>query len=135
MQSVRVFFPTENTIMTVRRYSINSGLTGVTMSEGRPDRTQQGDSAWGRLQDVIQHKNSMFGSSSTDDEGKVSSRHSLQEYVHKNRYTQAALRSSKNTFLNRTGSCRIFVCVFSLGLTFQLSYCFVVTSFVYDFIF
>lgn len=97
--------------MTVRRYSINSGLTGVTMREGRPDRTQRSDSAWGRLQDVIQHKNGMFGSSAMDDEGKLSSRHSIQEYVHKNRYTQAC-RSSKNTFLNKIGSCCIFVFIF-----------------------
>lgn len=71
--------------MTVRRYSINSSLSGVTMREGGPDGAQRSDSGWGRLQEVIQHKNSIFGNSARGEEGKVTNRHSLQEYVHKTR--------------------------------------------------
>lgn len=68
--------------MTVRRYSINSGLTAAAERETRPD------AGWGRLQDVIQHGNtaSVFGSPAGDaGVGRVGSRHSLQEYVHKHR--------------------------------------------------
>lgn len=85
------FSSADNTVMTVRRYSINTGLTGVSVKEARPDGNLQSDSGWGRLQDAIQHENtnSIFGSSAGDNGGKVSSRHSLQEYVHKNRYTLA----------------------------------------------
>ncbi|KAM9359475.1 putative coiled-coil domain-containing protein 195 [Symphorus nematophorus] len=72
----------ENTVMTVRRYSISSNLSGVTMREGR---AQRNDSGWGRLQEEIQHGNDIFGNSARAEVGKVSNRHSLQEYVHKNR--------------------------------------------------
>lgn len=69
--------------MTVRRYSISSNLSGVTMREGRTDRAQQ---SWGRLQEEIQHGNGIFGNTTRGEVGKVTNRHSLQEYVHKNRY-------------------------------------------------
>ncbi|XP_019129829.1 uncharacterized protein LOC109142013 [Larimichthys crocea] len=73
----------ENTVMTVRRYSISSNLSGVTMREGRTDRAQRSDSGWGRLQEEIQHGNGIFGNTT---KGEVATnRHSLQEYVHKNR--------------------------------------------------
>ncbi|XP_036936911.1 uncharacterized protein LOC119009599 [Acanthopagrus latus] len=75
----------ENTVMTVRRYSINSNLSGVTVREAGTDRAQPTDSGWGRLHEEIQHGSSLFGDSSRGDVGKVSNRHSLQEYVHKNR--------------------------------------------------
>ncbi|XP_071351851.1 putative coiled-coil domain-containing protein 195 [Trachinotus anak] len=75
----------ENNIMTVRRYSISSNLSGVTMREGRTDRTRRSDSGWGRLQEEIQHGNSIFGNPARGEVGKVTNRHSLQEYVHKNR--------------------------------------------------
>ncbi|XP_068173570.1 putative coiled-coil domain-containing protein 195 [Antennarius striatus] len=75
----------ENTIMTVRRYSISSNLSGVTMREGWTDGKQQSHSEWGILQKEIQHGNSVFGHSARGDVGRVSNRHSLQEYVHKNR--------------------------------------------------
>lgn len=74
--------------MTVRRYSISSNLSGVTMTEGRTDRAQPSDSGWGRLQEEIQQENSIFGNSSRGEVGQVTNRHSLQEYVHKNRYRQ-----------------------------------------------
>ncbi|KAK5904707.1 hypothetical protein CesoFtcFv8_006242 [Champsocephalus esox] len=75
----------ENTVMTVRRYSISSNLSGVTMTEGRTDRAQPSDSGWGKLQGEIQHGNGIFGNSAMEDVGKATNRHSLQEYVHKNR--------------------------------------------------
>lgn len=80
---------TENAVMTVRRYSINSSVSGVTMTEGTPDKGQRSDSGWGRLQDVIQHNNSIFGHSTRGEEGGITNRHSLQEYAHKTRYRQA----------------------------------------------
>ncbi|XP_074498161.1 uncharacterized protein LOC141771604 [Sebastes fasciatus] len=75
----------ENTVMTVRRYSISSNLSGVTMTEGRTDRAQPSDSGWGRLHEEIQHEDSIFGNSTRGEVGKATNRHSLQEYVHKNR--------------------------------------------------
>ncbi|XP_042269874.1 putative coiled-coil domain-containing protein 195 [Thunnus thynnus] len=75
----------ENTVMTVRRYSISSNLSGVTMKEGMTDRVRQSDSGWGRLQEEIQHGNGIFANSARGEVGKVTNRHSLQEYVHKNR--------------------------------------------------
>ncbi|KAK2847229.1 hypothetical protein Q5P01_010228 [Channa striata] len=75
----------ENNIMTVRRYSVSSNLSGLTMREGRTDRTRPSDSRWGRLQEEIQNGNGMFDHSAKGDAGKVTNRHSLQEYVHKNR--------------------------------------------------
>ncbi|XP_068592267.1 putative coiled-coil domain-containing protein 195 [Cebidichthys violaceus] len=75
----------ENAVMTVRRYSISSSLSGVTMTEGRTDRAQPSDSGWGRLHEQIEHGNGIFGNSATEEMGKVTNRHSLQEYVHKNR--------------------------------------------------
>ncbi|KAM9852824.1 uncharacterized protein ACBR49_003688 [Aulostomus maculatus] len=74
----------ENMVMTVRRYSTSSNLSGVIMREGRTDRVRRGDSGWGRLQEEIRHGNGIPGNS-TRDVGKVTNRHSLQEYVHKNR--------------------------------------------------
>lgn len=79
----------ENTVMTVRRYSISSNLSGVTMREGKTDREQQSDSGWGRLQEEIQHGNGIFGNSARGEVGILNNRHSLQEYVHKNRYREA----------------------------------------------
>ncbi|XP_078102330.1 uncharacterized protein LOC144515395 [Sander vitreus] len=75
----------EDGVMTVRRYSISSNLSGVTMTEGRTDRAQPSDSGWGRLQEEIQQGNSIFGNSARGEVGQVTNRHSLQEYVHKNR--------------------------------------------------
>lgn len=72
--------------MTVRRYSINSGLSGVTMTQGGTDRAQRSDSGWGRLQEKIQHKNSIFDNSTRVEEGGVTNMHSMQECVYKNRY-------------------------------------------------
>lgn len=79
-------FSTDNTVMTVRRYSTSSSLPGVTVRDGGIDRSQRGNSGWGRLQEEVQHGNDVFGNSAKGDVGKVTNRHSLQEYVHKNRY-------------------------------------------------
>lgn len=91
-----MFSSTDNTVMTVRRYSINSSLTGGSVKETRPDGNLQSDSGWGRLQDAIQHHNdnSTLGSPAGVSGGKASSRHSLQEYVHKNRYAETCGASS-----------------------------------------
>ncbi|CAK6968149.1 uncharacterized protein LOC122984025 [Scomber scombrus] len=75
----------ENTVMTVRRYSISSNLSGVNMIEGMTDRARYTDSGWGRLHEEIQHGNGIFANSTKGEVGKVTNRHSLQEYVHKNR--------------------------------------------------
>ncbi|XP_070684776.1 putative coiled-coil domain-containing protein 195 [Pempheris klunzingeri] len=75
----------ENTVMTVRRYSISSNLSGVTMRQGRTDVAKTSESGWGRLQEEIQHGKDIFGNSARGEVGKVTNRHSLQEYVHKNR--------------------------------------------------
>lgn len=72
--------------MTVRRYSMSSDLSGVTRREGRTDRARRTDSGWGRLQEEIQHGKGIFGNSAGGEVEKVTNRHSLQEYVHKNRY-------------------------------------------------
>ena len=71
--------------MTVRRYSISSNLSGVTMREGRADRARRSESGWGRLQDEIQHGHGTFADPAGGEVGKITSRHSLQEYIHKNR--------------------------------------------------
>ncbi|KAM4627538.1 putative coiled-coil domain-containing protein 195 [Polymixia lowei] len=77
----------ENAVMTVRRYSVSSNLSEVTGREGRADRSRRSESGWGRLQEEVQHgsETDIFGSSATFEIGKLSNRHSLQEYVHKNR--------------------------------------------------
>uniref|UniRef100_A0A3P8SWV3 Si:ch211-235m3.10 n=1 Tax=Amphiprion percula TaxID=161767 RepID=A0A3P8SWV3_AMPPE len=74
----------KTTVMTVRRYSTSSSLSGVTMREGRIDRSRRANSGWGRLQEQVQHGNTVFGNSGNGEVGKVTNRHSLQEYVHKN---------------------------------------------------
>lgn len=79
------YFP-ENAVMTVRRYSTSSNLSGVALREGRIDRGWHGNSGWGRLQEEIHHVNGVFGNSAKGEVGKATNRHSLQEYVHKNRY-------------------------------------------------
>ncbi|XP_070762137.1 putative coiled-coil domain-containing protein 195 [Enoplosus armatus] len=75
----------ENTVMTVRRYSISSNLSGATTREAGTDRAQRSDSGWGRLQEEIQHGIGIFDNSARGEVGKVTNRRSLQEYVHKNR--------------------------------------------------
>ncbi|XP_028319875.1 uncharacterized protein LOC114474080 [Gouania willdenowi] len=75
----------EPTVMTVRRYSMSPNLLGVTMREGGTDRGQRAQSGWGKLQHEIQHGFSVFSSSVIEEVGKVSNRHSLQEYVQRNR--------------------------------------------------
>ncbi|KAM4565908.1 uncharacterized protein PAE49_009752 [Odontesthes bonariensis] len=75
----------ENTVMTVRRYSTSSNLSGVTVTEGKIDSGRRSNSGWGRLQEEIQHGNEVFENSAKEEVEKVTNRHSLQEYVHKNR--------------------------------------------------
>ncbi|KAL6116123.1 uncharacterized protein ACO6RY_00810 [Pungitius sinensis] len=72
----------ENAVMTVRRYSISSS---VTVPEGRTERPQTGDSGWGRLHGRIQHSSGNYGNSARGEMEKVTNRHSLQEYVNKDR--------------------------------------------------
>ncbi|XP_055022984.1 uncharacterized protein LOC129412666 [Boleophthalmus pectinirostris] len=74
----------ENSVMTVRRYSMGSALPSVSMREGRVDRMRRTDSGWERLQEEI-HGGSIFGSPTRLEVGKTNNRHSLQDYVHKNR--------------------------------------------------
>ncbi|KAM8903402.1 putative coiled-coil domain-containing protein 195 [Spinachia spinachia] len=69
----------ENTVMTVRRYSISSSLPGGTMTE------RTGDPGWGRLHGHIQHRSGIYGNSARGEMEKVTNRHSLQEYIHKDR--------------------------------------------------
>ncbi|CAL1570479.1 unnamed protein product [Knipowitschia caucasica] len=64
----------ENNVMTVRRYSMGTSLASVPTREG----SRRADSGWERLQEEIHHGNSIFESPSHN-------RHSLQDYVHKNR--------------------------------------------------
>ncbi|XP_068614718.1 putative coiled-coil domain-containing protein 195 [Brachionichthys hirsutus] len=73
----------ENTVMTVRRYSISSNPSGVTVREGRAGGEQQNE--WGRLQKDFHRGNVVFGRSASGDVGRASNRHSLQEYVHQSR--------------------------------------------------
>ncbi|XP_024864549.1 uncharacterized protein LOC108243509 [Kryptolebias marmoratus] len=75
----------ENAIMTVRRYSTSSNLSGMMARDGRADKARQSNSAWGRLQEEIQPESDMFDDSDKREAEKVTNRHSLQEYVHKNR--------------------------------------------------
>ncbi|RVE64809.1 hypothetical protein OJAV_G00129750 [Oryzias javanicus] len=73
----------ENAVMTVRRYSTSSNLSGVTTSGARIDAGSHNNSAWRRLQEELQQGEHVF--SDKAEVQKVNSRHSLQEYVHKNR--------------------------------------------------
>ncbi|XP_007549606.1 PREDICTED: uncharacterized protein LOC106928678 [Poecilia mexicana] len=70
----------ENTAMTVRRYSTSSNLSGLTVREGRVDKNRQSNSGWDRLHEEIRHDGDVLGEAE-----KANNRHSLQEYVHKNR--------------------------------------------------
>ncbi|MEQ2190597.1 hypothetical protein XENOCAPTIV_001450 [Xenoophorus captivus] len=69
-----------NAAMTVRRYSTSSNLSGLTVREGRIGKNRQSNSGWDRLHEEIQHENNVLGGAE-----KANNRHSLQEYVHKNR--------------------------------------------------
>uniref|UniRef100_A0A1A8HS86 Uncharacterized protein n=3 Tax=Nothobranchius TaxID=28779 RepID=A0A1A8HS86_NOTKU len=71
-----------NTVMTVRRYSTSSSTSA---KEGRTDKTRLINSGWGRLQEVIKHESDALENSDDGSTEKVTNRHSLQEYVHKNR--------------------------------------------------
>lgn len=72
--------------MTVRRYSMGSGLSSGSVRDGRKERVRTADSGWGSLQEEIQHGSSIFGGSSRVEAGKPNNRHSFQDYVNKNRY-------------------------------------------------
>lgn len=72
--------------MTVRRYSTNCSLAGVSERERGPDRERRCTaSGWRRLEQEIQLQNNICSSSTSGEEDLVPSRCSLQEYVHKNR--------------------------------------------------
>lgn len=79
-------FPTENSVMTVRRYSTSSIVSGMVVKDGRIDKTKQSSSAWGRLREEMQPDSDLFKNSDKREvEEEVTNRHSLQEYVQKNR--------------------------------------------------
>uniref|UniRef100_A0A3P9H6X9 Si:ch211-235m3.10 n=2 Tax=Oryzias latipes TaxID=8090 RepID=A0A3P9H6X9_ORYLA len=73
----------KNTVMTVRRYSTSSNLSGVT-TRGARINTEHNNSVWRRLQEEIQHGEDVFTNSVKAEVQKVNTRHSFQEYVHKN---------------------------------------------------
>lgn len=76
----------ETTIMTVRRYSANCSLAGVSERERGPERERRcTTSGWRRLEQEIQLQNNICSNSTSGEEDLVPSRCSLQEYVHKNR--------------------------------------------------
>lgn len=72
--------------MTVRRYSTNCSLAGVSERERGPEQARRGTtSGWGRLQEEIHLQHNMYSTCTPGEEGLVGSRRSLQEYVHKTR--------------------------------------------------
>lgn len=72
--------------MTVRRYSTSSNLSGMVARDGQVDKAKQSNSAWGRLREEIQPESDLFNNSDrTEVEEEVTTRHSLQAYVQKNR--------------------------------------------------
>ncbi|XP_013860654.1 uncharacterized protein LOC106515403 [Austrofundulus limnaeus] len=76
----------ENSVMTVRRYSTSSNLSGIVVRDGRVDKAKQSNSAWGRLREEMQPDSDLFNNSDKREaEEEVTNRHSLQEYVQKNR--------------------------------------------------
>lgn len=75
--------------MTVRRYSTNCSLAGVSEGERGPDRARRRTtSSWGRLQEEIRLQDDRYSSSATGQEDVVPGGRSLQECVHKNRFAQ-----------------------------------------------
>ncbi|KAJ3590265.1 hypothetical protein NHX12_008219 [Muraenolepis orangiensis] len=72
----------ENTVMTVRRYSISSNMPpGVNGREGTAIDSRRSDpSGWGRLQEEVRH-----GSSSRLELEQHTEKRSLKDLVHKNR--------------------------------------------------
>lgn len=81
-------YPTEATVMTVRRYSTNCSLTGVSERERGPDGARRGTptAGWGRLQEDIRLQDNVDSTCPPGEEDAMGSRSSLQEYVHKNRF-------------------------------------------------
>ncbi|TWW77231.1 hypothetical protein D4764_12G0006210 [Takifugu flavidus] len=78
----------ETTIMTVRRYSANGSLAGVSERERErgPDRDRRcTTSGWRRLEQEIHLQDNMYSNPTSGEEDLVPSRCSLQEYMHKNR--------------------------------------------------
>lgn len=83
-------------VMTVRRYSVSSQLSDMTLTERQTDRMRSTDSGWRRLKEEFQLRNHGFSGAARGgavgagmvrgDIVEVNSRHLLQEYVHKNRY-------------------------------------------------
>lgn len=72
--------------MTVRRYSTNCSLAGVSERERGPDRAGRSTtSGWGRLQEEIHLQDNMYSTCTPGGEHLMGSRCSLREYVHKNR--------------------------------------------------
>lgn len=77
--------------MTVRRYSTTSNHSGLTVREEIINKNRQSNSELERLHEEIQHGIDVIGEAE-----KVNNRHSLQEYVHKNRYKANLERAAIN---------------------------------------
>ncbi|XP_061683913.1 uncharacterized protein LOC133505055 [Syngnathoides biaculeatus] len=74
----------DNTVMTVRRYSMNSSPPGVTQSEGTADLAGRlSHFGWGRVQEEVCDGNCDIDHSVSSDPARKKT--SLQEYVHKTR--------------------------------------------------
>lgn len=79
--------------MTVRRYSTNCSLAGVSERERGPDRARRRTtSSWGRLQEEIRLQDDRYSSSAAGQEDVVPRGRSLQEYVHKNRFARIKIK-------------------------------------------
>lgn len=74
--------------MTVRRYSTNCSLTGVSERERGPDGARRGTptAAWGGLQEDNRLQDNGDSTCPPGEEDVIGSRRSLQEYVHKTRF-------------------------------------------------
>ncbi|CAL8375273.1 uncharacterized protein LOC115528959 [Gadus morhua] len=89
----------ENTVMTVRRYSIASHLSGGSGAEGSSTSSRKSGSGWGRLQEELHP-----GSTATR-----SKKQTLQDLVHKSRAkvkTVTFLLPLDDIYTNRPGRSR-----------------------------
>ncbi|XP_034024794.1 uncharacterized protein LOC117509125 [Thalassophryne amazonica] len=71
----------DNTVMTVRRYSVGTNMSDMARRELRNDTVRRSGSEWARLHEEA--GNNIFPNSAKGE--KVNNRRFLQEYVHKNR--------------------------------------------------
>lgn len=71
--------------MTVRRYSANCSLAGLSERERGPDGARRSTGGWGGPQEEARQRDPNHSTCTPGEEGPVGSRRSLQGYVHKNR--------------------------------------------------